>query len=261
VYYSPPQAMRTAVIYDVHGNLPALEAVLEEVRRLDVAQVIIGGDVVVGPMQRECLGALRSLALPVNYISGNSERVVLANRRGEEPSEVPPAYRDVIYWSAQQLAQDEAAWLSLWPETLRQRIDGIGDVLFCHATPRNDWEIFTRDTPEEQLLPVFDGANANLVVCGHTHMQFDRRIGATRVVNAGSVGMPFGEPGADWLLFGAEIELRHTTYDLARAAERIRNTNYPQAADFAESNVLHPPAEEAMLNAFTPASLKPRPSY
>jgi hypothetical protein len=87
-------------------------------------------------------------------------------------------------------------------------------------------------------------------------MQFDRTIGETRVVNAGSVGMPFGAPGAYWLLLGPGVELRHTPYDLAKAAGRIRATQYPQAEAFAERNVLEPPSEEKMLEAFGRAELK-----
>jgi predicted phosphodiesterase len=129
-------------------------------------------------------------------------------------------------------------------------------ALFCHATPRNDTEIFTRLTPEDRLKPVFDGINVPVVVCGHTHMQFDRMIGKIRVVNAGSVGMPFGESGAHWLLLGPDIQLRHTPYDLVQAAERIRGTQYPQAQDFAARNVLQPPSEQAMLEVFARAELK-----
>ena len=106
------------------------------------------------------------------------------------------------------------------------------------------------------MLPLFDGLDVPLVVCGHTHMQFDRMIGRTRVVNAGSVGMPFGEPGADWLLLGPDVEFRHTAYDLERAAERIRQTEYPQAADFAAKSVLQPPREAQMLDVFTNVSFK-----
>jgi hypothetical protein len=87
-------------------------------------------------------------------------------------------------------------------------------------------------------------------------MQFDRMIGKTRVVNAGSVGMPFGAPGAYWLLLGPEVQLRHTPYDLEKAAERIRATSYPQAEDFAARNVLQPPSEKEMLQAFRKAELK-----
>jgi predicted phosphodiesterase len=129
-------------------------------------------------------------------------------------------------------------------------------VLFCHATPRDDNEIFTRLTPEERLLPVFEKLDVSLVVCGHTHMQFDRRVGKTRVVNAGSVGMPFGEPGADWLLLDEDVRLQHTTYDLAKAAERIRKTGYPRAQEFAENHVLDPPTEERMIEVFARAELK-----
>jgi diadenosine tetraphosphatase ApaH/serine/threonine PP2A family protein phosphatase len=105
-------------------------------------------------------------------------------------------------------------------------------------------------------VPVFDGLDVALVVCGHTHMQFDRTIGGIRVVNAGSVGMPFGEPGAYWLLLGPDVQLRHTSYDLEKAAERIRSTKYPQAREFAAQNVLEPPSVPAMLEAFTKAELR-----
>jgi diadenosine tetraphosphatase ApaH/serine/threonine PP2A family protein phosphatase len=146
--------------------------------------------------------------------------------------------------------------LARWPKTLQLEIDGLGQVLFCHSTPRSETEVFTRLTPEDRLLPVFEGVNAPVVVCGHTHIQFDRMIGRTRVTNAGSVGMPFGEPGAYWLLLGPDVQLRHTPYDLAKAAERIRATSYPQAQDFAAHNVLQPPSEREMLEAFAKAELK-----
>ncbi len=87
-------------------------------------------------------------------------------------------------------------------------------------------------------------------------MQFDRTVGNLRVVNAGSVGMPFGEPGADWLLLGPGVQLRHTRYDLAHAADRVRETEYPQAEDFAAHNILQPPSEAQMLEAFAKAELK-----
>jgi diadenosine tetraphosphatase ApaH/serine/threonine PP2A family protein phosphatase len=97
---------------------------------------------------------------------------------------------------------------------------------------------------------VFDGVEAALVVCGHTHMQFDRMVGRTRVVNAGSVDMPFGRPGAYWLLLGPGIELRHTAYDLDLAAARIRASDYPQADELAGRHVLQPASEESVLQAW-----------
>jgi predicted phosphodiesterase len=146
--------------------------------------------------------------------------------------------------------------LARWPKTLRIEIDGLGQVLFCHSTPRSETEVFTRLTAEDRLLPIFEELNASVVVCGHTHMQFSRTIGTTRVVNAGSVGMPFGEPGAYWLLLDGDVHLRHTPYDLEKAAARIGATSYPQAQDFAAKNVLQPPSEKEMLEAFAKAELK-----
>jgi predicted phosphodiesterase len=130
-------------------------------------------------------------------------------------------------------------------------------VLFCHATPRSDNAIFTRQTSEVLLTGVFEEANAGVVVCGHTHMQFDRMVGRTRVVNAGSVGMPFGAPGAYWLLLADGIELRRTTYDLASASKAILSTAYPRAEEFVSNNLANPPSEESMLAAFGRVELRP----
>jgi putative phosphoesterase len=248
--------MRIAAIYDIHGNLPALESVLQDIRQAEVDQIVVGGDVLPGPMPRETLTYLLDLDIPVQFIQGNGDREVLARMRGTETGAVPEQFREVLRWNAEQLHSDDERLLASWPKTLRIEISGVGEVLFCHATPRSDTEVFTRLTPGDRLLPIFTGLNVPVVICGHTHMQFDRTIGTVRVVNAGSVGVPFGEPGAYWLLLGPNAELRHTTYDLTKAAERIRATNYPQAQDFAANNVLQPPSEEKTLEAFAKVELK-----
>lgn len=248
--------MRVAAIYDIHGNLPALEAVLQEIRAISTDLIVVGGDVIPGPMPVETLDCLLEVKTPVQFIQGNGETAVLAQLAGTESSRLPEQAREAIRWTAQQLSPEHVRVIESWPATLRIDIGGLGTVLFCHATPRNDTEIFTRLTPEERLLPVFAGVQAGVVVCGHTHMQFDRIVGEIRVGNAGSVGMPFGWPGADWLLLGPDVELRRTSYDLARAANRIRATKYPQAEDFAARNILLPPSEEEMLKVFTRVELK-----
>ncbi len=247
--------MRVAALYDIHGNLPALEAVLDDVRLAGVDQIVVGGDVVPGPMPRETLACLQALEVPARYILGNGDREIRQQMIAGACA-VPEAYRETMRWVAHELDRGCEQEFASWPATLTMRIDPIGEVLFCHATPRNDTEIFTRLTAAEVLAPVFAGSEMPLVVCGHTHMQFDRLVGRTRVVNAGSVGMPFGEPGAYWLLLGPGIELRRTSYDLAKAADRIRATGYPQADDFAARNILEPPSEAAMLQAFARAELR-----
>jgi putative phosphoesterase len=248
--------MRVAAIYDIHGNLPALEAVLEEVRLAEAELIVVGGDVVPGPMPRETLECLLNLDIPVQFIQGNCEIDALAEMTGMGAPRFPEQVREIMRWSAQQIFPEYEQFVAGWAKTLRIEIDGLGAVLFCHAAPRDDNEIFTRLTSEERLLPIFEGLNTSLVVCGHTHMQFDRMVGSVRVVNAGSVGMPFGESGADWLLLDADIKLQHTTYDLTKAAQRVRQTNYPQAQQFAANYILQPPKEEQMLKVFTRAELK-----
>jgi len=248
--------MRVAAIYDIHANLPALEAVLDDIRHEEVDLVVVGGDVVPGPMPRESLERLLDFSVPVRFIQGNGEREVLARMRGTQPSSAPKQFREVIDWVAEQLYPDYEHLLASWPATTSVDIDGLGEVLFCHATPRSDSEIFTHLTPEERLLPVFERLETAVVVCGHTHMQFDRKIGKVRVVNSGSAGMPFGKPGAYWLILGPDVQLRYTPYDLASAAARIRATAYPQAQDFADQNVLKPPSEAEALDTFTKSELK-----
>jgi putative phosphoesterase len=248
-------SMRVAAIYDIHGNLPALEAVLQDIREANVDQVVVGGDVVPGPLTKETLMRLLDLRVPTHFIYGNCEVAVLEQMAGREPSAVPEQYRPPIRWTARHLVEYQPL-LAAWPKTVRLAIPGLGDVLFCHGTPRDENEIFTRLTSEDRLLPLFKELDATVVVCGHTHMQFDRMIGRTRVVNAGSVGMPFGEPGADWLLLGPGVGLRHTSYDLTRAADRLRESDYPDAADFVARYLFQPPTEAAMLAAWAPHELK-----
>jgi predicted phosphodiesterase len=230
--------------------------VLREIRheKEKVDHIVVGGDVLPGPMPRESLERLRNLDAPTHFIYGNGEVAVLQQMSGKEPAAVPQAFRPIIRWTAQQLHPDHQRWLCSWPKTLTLEIADLGPVLFCHATPQNENDIFTRLTAEDRLLPLFENLRAATVVCGHTHMQFDRSIGHTRVVNAGSVGMPFGQPGAHWLLLGPDIQFRHTTYDLAQAADIVRRTNYPQAEDFAARNILHPPTEQEMLEIFARAA-------
>ena len=259
--------MRIAALYDIHGNLPALEAVLQDIRQANVDQIVVGGDVVPGPMPRETLRQLLDLDLPTHFIHGNGELAIVAQLAATENEPVtywgttsgarpPENIVDVYRWTAAELKPNFDSVLGRWPKTLQLKINGLGQVLFCHSTPRSETAVFTRLTSEDRLLPLFEPLQVNVVVCGHTHMQFDRIIGRTRVVNAGSVGMPFGKPGAYWVLLGPDIQLRHTPYDLAKTAQRICATSYPQAKNFADHNVLQPPSEEEMLEAFSKAELR-----
>ncbi len=257
--------MRVAALYDIHSNLPALDAVLRDVQQAGADQIVVGGDVLPGPLPRETLRRLLDLPLPVHFIHGNGELAVLAQMEATRTGMVtywgttsgkplPEPLRAGYRWTAEQLQADYEALLASWPKTARLHIDGLGEVLFCHGTPRSETEVFTRSTPEDRLLPLFEGLGASVVVCGHTHMQFDRMIGRTRVVNAGSIGEPFGEAGAHWLLLGPGIEFRHTAYEAPEAARQFLSTAYPQAAASAEG-ILHPPSEREMLDLFATAEL------
>ncbi len=247
--------MRVAALYDIHANLPALEAVIKEIRKADVDLIVVGGDVLPGPLPRESVTLLESLEIPTAFISGNGERGVLSSLSGGDAGGFPESFRDAMVWNGRQLSDEQRQSVGSWPLTRRMRIVGLGEVLFCHATPRSDTEVFTRLTPEADLRPVFSAlTNVSVVICGHTHMPFDRRVGEVRVVNAGSVGAPFGSTTSSWLMLGPGVQFRQTTYDLDAAAELVRRSGYPLAEDFAAQNILSAPSEERMLEMFAGSS-------
>ena len=211
--------MRVAALYDVPGNLPALEAALEDVAAAGVDEIVGGGDVLWGPYQVECVARLRDAR--ATFLRGNCERNVL----------LPESETD--RWCAARLDDETRAVVPDWPLTVLRETRDRGVVVFCHATPRDDEAILTRVTPDDAVRDALAGVDADLVVCGHTHVQFDRRPpGAPRVVNAGSVGLPYeGRPGAHWLLLGDDVALRCSTYDVEAALAELEAAGFPPFAD------------------------------
>jgi putative phosphoesterase len=190
--------LRVATLYDVHGNLRALEAVLWEIPA--EATIVVGGDVCAGGARpSETLERLRGLGERVRWLRGNADRELTPGEQGLAPAEVIEATRAA-------LTAEQIAFVYRLPPTIQ-----IGETLFCHATPRNDLDIFTERTPEAQIADLFAHVNAEVVVCGHTHTQFERTIAGKRVLNSGSVGMPYEDaPGAYWTL---DLVHRHTEYE------------------------------------------------
>jgi putative phosphoesterase len=208
--------MRVAALHDVHGNLPALEAVLAEVRSLGVDRIVCGGDVVAGPFPQESLDRLRELE--ATFVRGNADR------------HSPRAPEGTWEWVAALLDEESIEFLRTLP--LSVALDG---VLYCHGSPRDDDEILTKVSPDERFRAALAGVEERVVVGGHTHVQFERVVDGIRFVNAGSVGMPYeGRPGAFWaLLDDGEVELRMTPYAVDAAAALIRTTGYPSAEQLA----------------------------
>ena len=136
----------------------------------------------------------------------------------------------VASWARERLSDAQLERVGAWPPTVELDVDGLGRVVFCHATPRSDDELITRLTPDEAVAEVLAGVQADVVVCGHVHVQYDRLpAGAPRVVNAGSVGMPYeGRPGAYWALLGPEVEHCHTDYDVEQAVRALEALGYPE---------------------------------
>jgi putative phosphoesterase len=228
--------VRAAALYDVHGNLPALEAVLAEVEQEDVDAIVLGGDCIHGPQPAETLGRLRSLGERALWLRGNTDRLIA----GDDASD------DLHGWVATAIGKEDAAFLGSLPLTQHLEIDGLGRTLFCHATPRSDDEIVTPLTPDERLTEVLEGIEADVVVAGHTHIQQDRKVGDVRWVNAGSVGLPYeGEIKAFWALLGPGVELRRTPFDVEAAIRAFEAVGREDAAHFVENFRIAPSRQEA----------------
>lgn len=245
--------MRVAAISDIHGNLPALEAVLEEVERERPEVRVFCGDVASGPMPAETIDRLRKVR-NARFVRGNADRGLIDAFDGKPTGDMPGPFGD---WCARQISKRQRDFLASFEDkVVLDGVDGIGRVLFCHASPRNDTDIFTAQTPDERVRMLIEGAHANVIVCGHTHMQFDRTIDGTHVVNAGSVGMPYGTPGAYWAMLGPSIDLRRTDYDREAAATRIRAKDWDNAARFAAENVVTVPSVDQAMEFLRLAEAK-----
>jgi predicted phosphodiesterase len=236
--------MRVAALYDIHANLPALEAVLAEPDVAGADLVVVGGDALAGPMPMETLALLTVLGNRAAWVHGNTEREVARARGGDHRT--GELWDRRAAWVAGRLTAADIAAAERWPATVRVDVDGLGPVLFCHGSPRSDEEIITAISPSARVAPMLAGVGEQTIVCGHTHVQFDRLVAGKHLVNAGSVGMPYeGSPGARWCLLGPGVELRRTAYDVEAAAVRIRATEFPEAEEFAGGLLEPASAEEA----------------
>jgi putative phosphoesterase len=230
--------MRVAALYDVHGNLPALEAALSEVDDAGADVILSGGDLLLGPQPVECLELLRERG--ATFIRGNCDRAVAGGVGDEDP------WIERVRWTAKQLSEEQLDFVRGWPELVSLDLEALGPVLFCHGSPRSDEEIVTAITPPKRLDPMLDGVQELVVVSGHTHVQFDRKVGDRRLVNAGSVGLPYeGEAGvACWALLGPDVQLRSARYDVQRAVEALNASGYPDDDDAVRGFLLEPSSAE-----------------
>jgi putative phosphoesterase len=230
--------LKVAALYDVHGNVPALEAVMAEVEREGADRIVLGGDIASGPLPRETVELVRSLE-NADFVRGNADVL-------RSPS-MTPEWDESRRWVEDQLTEEQVEWLATLPFSA-----SLDNVLYVHATPQDYETIITELTTDERLAELLAEVEEPLVVAGHTHMQLDRRAGPTRFVNVGSVGMPYeAEPGAYWgIVADGVVEFRRTDYDRERAAQWIRTTGHPKAAELADENVLRVPSRAEALAVF-----------
>lgn len=211
--------MKVAVLSDVHGNLPALEAVLQDVAAEGFDLIVSGGDVVSGPMPGATLDLLAGCGLAVEWVMGNADRGTLSALDGR----LDDAHPIDIFAAASLTAHHRALLAAFQPAVT------IGDTVICHGSPRSDEEVVTLRTPQDRLASILEDVDAAFVIGGHVHHQFTTTVGDTTWINAGSVGMPYeGAPGAYWLAIDEHGPAhRRTDYDVGDALVRIASTGYP----------------------------------
>jgi predicted phosphodiesterase len=232
--------MRVAVLADIHGNLPALEAVLAEVEAARPDAIVIAGDVAAGPMPVATLKRLAELGGRARYVMGNGDREMVDafDGRGPQPEWMMTA------WAATQLDGAGRDALASYLPTITLDIDGLGPTLFCHGSPRSDDEMLTSFTGQECLGPILEGVAERTIVCGHTHRQFDRQVAGRRLVNAGAVGMPYeGDAAAFWALLGTDVNLRRTEYNIDAAVAVLRASGAPDVEELMLRESLLEPAD------------------
>ena len=228
--------VRIAVLADIHGNAPALRAVLAQIDRDPADAIVVAGDMVGGPLVRETLELLSARQEQIRWVRGNSEREAVAVYDGAPPSDDPPGR--AAAWSAAALDRRWRDELNSWPISL-----SLDAVRFCHGSPRRDDEILTRSTPDQILLDALGRVPERLVVGGHTHQQMVRTLpGGVTYANAGSVGMPYeGRPGAFWMMIesGAPWPCE-TAYDLDVAREELTRSGFSDVDDHLGESLLDP---------------------
>lgn len=241
-----------AVLSDIHGVLPVLDAVLAEPDVLAADRIVVTGDHAAGPQPAEVLDRLRSLGERALLVRGNADREMVTLARGGSTNVPDP----VAPWAAAQLRPDDVALLAGLPYPAELTVRGFGRVVFCHATPRDDEEVVLVDSSLERWAEVLGGLDPDVgtVVLGHTHMPFVRLVDRRLCVNPGSVGMPYGRAGGSWaLLHSGQVELRHTPVDVPAAVAAVaRGSTYPDAAKWAREYVTSANSDVDALRAFGP---------
>ena len=244
--------MRVAAVYDIHANLPAFEAVLAEAREERVDLIVCGGDCAAGPMPVETIELLRTMDVTARFVMGNADRAMVeAFDAGARPEDIEKESMRGTTWAATLISREQRDFLASFEPTVSVSIPGFGSVRFCHGSPRSDSEIITSVTPAERMAPMLEGVPEDVVVCGHTHRQFDRQVAGKRVLNAGSVGMPYqGDAAAFWLLIGDGAEMRRTNYDVGSALAQFRATGYPGSDETFRECLLEPADPDGVARYF-----------
>ena len=231
--------MRLGLIADIHGNVFALDAVLQELRREELDEILCLGDVAVGPRPAETLARVRDLGCPVAL--GNWDSYFL-NGFPEQPNDVGRRLVEMGEWWAKQLSDSDREYIGTFVDSIERPLGNGTRLLAFHGSPRSFEDFIFATTSDEELEEMLDGEHAPLMTGGHTHFAMVRRYQGTLLVNPGSVGLPFVDmapvmrinPWAEYGILEVEdgrmsVDLRRTQFDVEALLDSIRRSGMPHA--------------------------------
>ncbi|WP_434716446.1 metallophosphoesterase family protein [Lacticaseibacillus paracasei] len=227
--------MKIAALYDIHGNYPALKEVLKQVKKLSPDLVVLGGDLIAGPMPLETLSLLKRVSTTFKTVGimGNNDQDIV-DIYAKKRVGLSRKATEQLTWIANQLSYKQVSFLrNLLPSI------SIGNYFFCHAVKNDNTTVFSPRQNKAYIEALFKGVQESYIICGHTHIQFELSLPNKKIINAGSIGMPFSNQfGAQWLwLEDNRIEYKRTIFNQQVAIQLISQTEYPFKNEFIANNL------------------------
>jgi predicted phosphodiesterase len=223
---------RLAILADIHGNLPALEAAIADMQQFNVDHVVVAGDIInMGPFSVQVMERVTELGW--SLMRGNHELYMLDHNTPRAPEQwetfTQPPWLNAIM---------PARWknvIATLPDTLQIRFPDAPPVRVVHGSPRSHWDSMSTTTPDDEMMMMLEGVEENFVIAGHTHLQMDRRVGQWRVMNPGTVGVPLdGYYDADYMIVdgnaqGWRATHRRVEYDPTPIFEEFERIGFVEA--------------------------------
>lgn len=229
--------MKLAILSDIHGNEQAFKAVLEDISNINITHIVVLGDISFrGAKPKECLNLVKDLNAKV--IKGNADEwIVRGVKQGEVPEKALSMMQTEQAWAKSKLSDEDLHYLESLPESLEIPLSNQTQLYACHATPNSLFDIIPDQAKNDEFIPFIEAnERASYYVYGHIHLPFVRSFSGNKIINTGSVGLPFdGDPRASYVVFNrkdkdVQMQFRRVSYDIEQACTDLDEVGYPESA-------------------------------